>query len=140
MAVVKDKVQTYLRELVGSYEVDSDGDYTFRDGSARIFVSVREMVEHAYVEIYSILTVDIPETPEIYEYVATKSGSYYFGGLGVRKQPENGVRVILSHGLMGDYLDPEELKLAVVLLARTADELDTEIRERFGGTTFHDDV
>lgn len=139
IAVVKDKVQTYLRELVGSYEVDSDGDYTFRDGSARLFISVQELKERSFVHVYSILAVDIPETAALYEFVATRAGDFRYGSLFVRKQDDGAVRVVFDHSLLADFLDPDELKMAVALIAGTADELDTEIVNRFGGKTFHDD-
>jgi hypothetical protein len=140
LVVVKDKVQTYLRELVGRYEVDSDGDYTFRDGSARLFVSVDAIKDSTFVHVYAILAKDVPEMADVYEFVATKAGSYRYGSLFVRKQPDGLLRVIFDHSLLGDFLDPDELKIAVSLIAATADELDTEIVDRFGGETFHDEV
>jgi hypothetical protein len=137
IAVVRDKVQTYLRELVGRFEVDEDGDYSFRDGSARLFVSVSELGERAVVDIWSILALDVPESPELYEFVATTS--YRFGSLLARKQDDGKLRVLLTHSLLGDFLDPDELKMAAVMIGTTADDVDDEVRSRFGGVRFHED-
>jgi hypothetical protein len=139
IAVVKDKVQTYLRELAGSFEVDSEDVYTFQLGSTSVFVKVNRMDEHVVVLMWCILTRGTPPSPELYEYVATESANYAAGTLSARKREDGSVVVTLVHQLLGDFLDPEELKLAVSLMAATADGLDDEIVKRFGGQVVHAD-
>ena len=139
IALAKDKVQTYLRDLVGRFEVDKDGDFTFRHGSSRIFISVEPISDdNTYVEIYSPLASDVPASPGLFEYVATQN-TYRFGKLLAVKQPDGAIRIVMTYGMLGDYLDPEELKVAVSLLAGTADEIDNKICDQFGGTVFHAD-
>ena len=43
-----------------------------------------------------------------------------------------------DHALLGDNLDPAELANAVVNVALTADGLDDEVVERFGGKRYSD--
>ena len=44
----------------------------------------------------------------------------------------------LTHSLLGDYLDIEELKSAVATMANTADRLDDELKAKFGGERYDD--
>ncbi|MFT4089006.1 MAG: hypothetical protein QM658_17985, partial [Gordonia sp. (in: high G+C Gram-positive bacteria)] len=47
--------------------------------------------------------------------------------------------VSLKHNLLGDFLDPEELMSAVYGLAFVADDVDDELKAKFGGLRFHED-
>lgn len=129
------KVQKYLTESLGSVSVDQDGDFGIPYGSTVAFVSVNDAFgEHAVVDVWAIVLRDVPLTPELFRFVANKD--YRFGDLIVRRN-ENGLgRVIFSQGILGDFLDPEELRLAVSAVAVTADELDDEMQARFGGRKF----
>lgn len=136
--VAKDKVQRYLSELV-RFEVDNQGRYTFRYGSTRMFISVEPLGEEdSVVQIVCPLLFRVTPTPELYRYVATTS--YKFGALSVLDPDEDGtVMVLFDHTLLATYLDAEELKRAVAMMANSADRLDTEMQGRFGGDMFHED-
>ena len=138
VAVVKDKVQRYLLEVLNTVSVDRDGDFTFREGSARVFVSVDGVGDNsASVRIVAPIVNDAPSSPELFKYIAI-DGSYRFGHLTCQEK-DGKVSILFVHSLLGDFLDPDELKLAVFLMARTADELDDEIVKKFGGRKFHVD-
>ena len=78
----------------------------------------------------------VPLTPELYKWVATEGQAYFFGHPGVVER-ENGLGDIhFRHNLLGDFLDPEELKWGVLALGDTADDLDDELQARFGGKKF----
>jgi len=47
-------------------------------------------------------------------------------------------RILFKHTLLGDYLDPDEIEAAVILVAFSADDIDDEIAKLFGGTRFSD--
>ena len=138
--LVRSRVETFLRDELGSVTIDKDGDFTVREGSARVFITVRPIgEEHVLVNIWSPLIKNVPASQELFEYLAT-GNLYNFGKLvAMREDDGKHARVVMSHVLLGDYLDPQELALAVAMVVMTADEVDTEIRERFGGETFHDD-
>ncbi|HUG86147.1 MAG TPA: hypothetical protein VMM13_16405 [Euzebya sp.] len=138
MLVAKDKVQRYLSELV-RFEVDSQGRYTFRHGSSRCFIYIEDFGdEDTLVRVDIPLLFKVTPTAELYRAVATNS--YKFGTLSVSDPDDSGtVTVMYRHTLLGTYLDPEELKLAVALMAKTADDVDTEYLKRFGGEMFHED-
>ena len=135
---VREKVQRYLLEVLNKVEVDRDGDFTFRQGSARIFVSVHPFGEDkTTVKVLAPVVFDAPASPELFKHVATE-GSYKFGHLSCNEK-DGKVTIYFLHTLLGDFLDPEELKMATFLLARTADEIDDEIVGKFGGKKFHQD-
>ena len=133
----RDRVRYILTDLLGTVEVDRDGEFSFRHDSARIFVGVRPFDEGTVVEVRAYTNIGVPPSPELFEYVALNANAYVFGHLGAFEDGEGEIVVIFSHRLLGDYLDPEELKVAVAAVASTADEVDDEIQERFGGRLFH---
>ena len=138
VAIVKEKVQRFLLEVLNTVAIDRDGDFTFREGSTRLFISVQPFGEaSASVRIVAPIISEAPASPELFKFIAT-DGSYKFGHLTCQEKGGK-VSILFNHTLLGDFLDPDELKLAVFLMARTADELDDEIVKKFGGRTFHEE-
>lgn len=137
MLEVKDRVQRMLVDLVGRVEVDSDGDFTFAFESTRVFVSVEEWIEDlSVVRVVSIPVWEVPGSPELFQFVATKS--FRFGSLFLFEREDGTFNVNFSHQLIGDTLDPEELNHAVKAVTFTADQLDDEIKGQFGGKRWID--
>lgn len=134
---VKDKVQRWLNDAVGTITIDPDGDFTFRFGSTQIFIRVIDQEDRVLVFLQMPLLFEVPLTPELYKYVATEN-TYFFGKLAVSERDGVGSLLFL-HTLLGDYLDAEELHAAIRGMVNTGDELDNELQARFGGTVFHDD-
>jgi hypothetical protein len=136
ISAVIEQVRGYLVELFGSAEVDGDGDFMFRHGSTQVWVGVKPFhTDHTVVRIYALTNANVPPTPELFRFVATR-GTYVFGHLRCTEAAGR-VTVYFSHSLLGETLDPESFKVAVYMVAGIADELDDEIRRRFGGETFH---
>jgi len=138
VAPVKDKVQRYLIDLLDNIQIDRDGDFHFRHGSSHVFVRVQPMGdEHTFVAVWAPTNADVPATPELYKYIIDEN-HYRFGHLVC--QEEGGKATIrFAHHLLGDFLDPDELKMTVVMVARTADEIDDQIKAKFGGHSFHEE-
>jgi len=137
VAEVKEKVQRYLLELLNTVSLDRDGDFTFRHGSSQIFISVVAFGEsNTSVRIVAPIIRDAPASPELFKFLAT-GNTYRFGHLNATEK-DGKVSIVFAHTLLGDFLDPDELKLATVLLARTADELDDKLKSQFGGQSFHE--
>jgi hypothetical protein len=132
---IRERVAAMLTGWLGPVEVDPDGDFTFRYGSARVFLTVEGLDdEHVLVRIFSPLVRAATESADLYRYAATHS--FHFGTLTVL--PGDGTAdVVFGHSLLGNTLDDEELRLTVSLIAGAADDLDTEIVTRFGGETFY---
>jgi hypothetical protein len=139
--LLKDKVQRYLADLIGSVELIPDGAYSFQTGSARVFVRCTPWgSDSTIVSVTCPILFECPASPELYEQIATHADDYLFGHLSATVQDDGTVMVMFTHTLLGDFLDPEELKHAVGALVTTADQLDDELQARFGGKRFHDDV
>lgn len=135
----KEKVQRFLTDLVERVGIDKDGDFHFRHGSAHIFVRVSEWHdEETLVRVWAPMNIGITPTPEFYRYIALEGSNYLFGRLDAIEE-EGKVNVYFAHMLLGTYLDPEELKSVAAVVAKTADELDNTIKERFGGSVFHEE-
>lgn len=129
---IKDKVQRYIVDWAGSAQVDRDGDFFIRYGSSTIFLSVKPFGDDSsIVRVFSVTNREVPASPELFEFIATSS--YWFGNL-LCTCKDGLATVMFSHTLLGDFLDPEELKTAVAMVGLTADKLDDTIAARFGGT------
>jgi hypothetical protein len=140
---VRDLVQRELMELVGRIELDRDGDFSFTFDSARVFVSIRSHelkkdAQSTLVKVFSITNVDVSVSAELYRFIALRSADYLFGSLGAIEDDDSTARIVFKHTLLGDYLDPDEITAAVMLVAFAADEVDDEIVKMFGGMRFTD--
>lgn len=135
---VKDKVQRYLVDLFGGVQVDRDGDFTFRQGSTQVWVSVVPFHEaNTAVQVFALTNMEVPPTAELFHHVATQN-AYAFGHLHCREK-DGKITVQFSHTLLGEFLDPDELKTAVFMVAGVADGVDDEIKAKFGGRLFHEE-
>jgi hypothetical protein len=76
-------------------------------------------------------------TPALYEWVAVDGQEYFFGGCRVLRD-DNGKtgRVDFGDSIVGGDLDPNELLNLVYSVVFTANALDNELRDKFGGTLF----
>jgi hypothetical protein len=138
--VVKDKVQRYLTDdFLNHVEVDSDGDFSARHGSARIFIRVVEHGEdRTLVTLMVPLILEVQHSSDLYKHIALHSTDYLFGSMGLVDRGDH-CDIMLTHVLLGDFLDPAELKDAVGFMLTSAEELDDELQKSFGGTRFHED-
>lgn len=139
---VQEKVGRWLAELAGSYQVGPDGVPTIRYGSSRIFVKTEPWgEENCIVRIWSILVYGAPKSPELNEWIAYNGSAFFFGSMQLHtlKDDESLANISLEHCILGDFIDPGELREAVMAVTVTSDEQDTELQERFGGTLTHED-
>jgi hypothetical protein len=141
LLVLKDKVQRYLTDLVCAVEITADGRFTFHDGSTQVSVTCSMWAQDRTVaSIMAPILLGVPATSELFEYIATNANRYLFGHLSALRDDDGTVGVLLTHELLGDFLDPDELKIAVGSVALTANDLGDEMKARFGGKRFHDEV
>ena len=140
VAAVRTKVQQYLTQNFSNINVDKDGDFSLRHGSTRLFVKTRtrDTAEFTWVTLEVPLLFEVAETPAVFEHVALHADDYIFGHLNAYRG-DKGLIIYFTHSLLGDYLDEEELVKAVGLMLNVADDLDNELKEKFGGTVFHEE-
>jgi hypothetical protein len=128
-------VGALLRAILGGYEVDAFGNYTFTHEGARIFVTVSGSPIGPQVGVFSVTNLELELTPDLAGFLLTTNHTLGFGAFSY----DTGNRAVwLRHTLLGTTLDGPELQTAVAAVATTAARLDHPIRDRFGGRTFAD--
>ena len=138
--ILKEKVGRYIEDLMGPYETNQRGEMHFRWGSTRVFVRCTPLGdEEAVVYITIPLLFGLEGTPELFKHVAMHADDWHFGHLSLAKNSsDERFTLWLTHTLLGDYLDVEELKTALAMMSKTADQLDDELKETFGGDRYHE--
>lgn len=129
---------TQVREYLASFDdvtVNDDGSATLLWGSARVDVTVDVFDEdQSVVQVTSTCVTGASPSPELYEHVATSSID--LGHYSVVAEDGGAVAIVISHGLIGEFLNPAELRMTVVAVAHEADTSDDALAERFGGTVY----
>ncbi|MCX7621120.1 MAG: YbjN domain-containing protein [Acidimicrobiales bacterium] len=133
VAATRQKVDGYLRQFFDGVEV-GDGMWSLRYGSCVVNVRVDVFDEDSsVVHIESPVVTGASPSPELFKYVATSADDHEFGHLGVREEHDGTATITFGHSLLGEFLDPAELRTAVVAVSFTADELDDMLAAQFGG-------
>lgn len=118
--------------------VDREGRCCLRYRSAQANVEVWERADRRFVRIEAPVLFKAEDSPELYRHVAVHANDFVFGHLSAVPTPP-GVMVVLSHCLLADYLDAEELMIAVGAMLGSADSMGRQLKESFGGCLYHDD-
>ena len=153
LLVVKDKVSRYARELFNIVQLDDDGDLIIPYESTKIWIQFVErevapereafyndnQLSRTVVQIWAPTIIDVTPTPELYKWVATEGALYFYGHCRVLNYGDKGnVQVIFEVALPGDTIDPGELKQGLIAVASAADDLDDELKAKFGGKRIED--
>lgn len=142
------KVQRLLTGPMG-LRVTLQGDrisISFTDSSTRVDVSVYDWGKDKDGDPSSVVQLSCPilwevdPTPALYEWIARQGGAFYFGHLVAYDDSSAAGKLFLAmtHTLLGDYLDEAELSAALFAMLGTADRLDDELKEKFGGKRLAD--
>jgi hypothetical protein len=135
---VKDKVQRVLTDFVGSLDLDKDGHMSFAYESTRVVITVIDQEERTLVKIAAPIAFNVPASPQLFKWLALNTGEKYFGSFEVSEYEDGSIFVGAYYTLLGDSLDPDELKNAVTAIAFLADEEDDKVKDQFGGTRLAD--
>ena len=153
LLVVKDKVSRYAREVFNIVQLDDDGDLVIPYESTKIFIRVFErevnadmqdfwnenQLSRTAVYVWAPTIFDVKPSNDLYRWVATEGADFFYGHCKVSPFGENGnVQVIFEITIPGDTIDPGELKQALLSVATTADDLDDELKAKFGGKRIED--
>jgi len=127
-----------LTDNFGRVEVDRNGDFVIRYESAVTFVSVEEgFSDGSIVSLRCPLICDVKITDQLCRWVATEGQEFRLGGcfLNPNEDPKTGW-VYFKYSITADDLDESELQNAVAAVVITGNQLDNELRDRFGGKLF----
>ena len=119
---------------------------TFTDVSTRVSVTVQDWGvdkngdPQTLVRLSSPVLWEVPPSPALFEWIAREGGNYFFGHVSAYDDNDAPGKLFLamSHTLLGDYLDEEELSSAMWGVLSTADKLDDELKGKFGGKRLSD--
>lgn len=129
-------VERQLTASFGGFERDPDWGYHGPFGSARVFVDVRPFLgESTVVRIASpvLSQVDLTDALAVRALEIAASASFgRFSYLPERRE------LWFEHTLLGDALDPDELRLGTSTVARIADGEDDALASEFGGRRYAD--
>ena len=117
---------------------------SFTDVSTRVNVGVvdwgtnKDGDPSSLVQVTCPILWEVDPTPALFEFIARQS--YYFGHVTAHDDSSapGKLFLLMSHTLLGDYLDEEELSSALYAILGTADKLDDELKEKFGGKRLAD--
>ena len=134
---VYEKTRGYLHTLFGEVNVKvMDDTFVLQEGSTFVYVRVFPIGEKkAGVEVFAYVVVDVDVTDQLMRYLLTYNLRLILGAFGLARGEGDKGTVLLTHTILGDSMDREELYGSVSAIARVADDLDEKIITAFGGRT-----
>ena len=134
---VYEKTRDYLYALFGEVNVKAmDDTLVFQEGSTFVYVRTFPIGEKkCAVEIFAYVVVDVEVTEQLMRYLLTYNLRLILGAFGLARGEGDKGTVLLTHTILGDSMDREELYGSVSAIARVADDLDDQIVTAFGGRT-----
>lgn len=138
---VKDKVQRILSKNFDA-RLNSDG-FSITFGSSVVLVNIEDEPwqvgnkEIWKVRIIALVLRDVELSDELARKIATTD--LIFGALHFISEEDRTGIVAISHTLIGNTLDEDELGAAVACVGNAADNLDDDWQIRFGGLRLRED-
>jgi hypothetical protein len=142
---VRKKVQRILTDEMGRVEIDRDGDFVLYHESAVVYISLNQMNDKpdsdVVVQSFCNMVVNVRLTPEVFKWVAIEGQQFFFGHCAVVENSDDPTtgRILFRHSIVGNDLDPNELKNLVYVTMFTSNNLDDELKTKFGGKLFSED-
>lgn len=134
VALVKDRAEQILRaELGEGLQRWPDGRMSFVYEGTEVIVYVEPWEDQTVVTTWAELMAGVRPSPELFEYFAREVSDRTFGHVVTVPDDEDRLRLIFSHRILGDFLDPDELVAVAVVVALAAHEIRDELATRFGG-------
>lgn len=132
-----EKTRRYLHTLFGEVNVKvMDDTFVLQEGSTFVYVRAFPIGEKkSGVEVFAYVVVDVDVTEQLMRYLLTYNLRLILGGFGLARGEGDKGTVLLTHTILGDSMDSDELYGSVSAIARVADDLDEQIVTAFGGKT-----
>ena len=113
-----------------------DDTFVLQEGSTFVYVRAFPIGEKkSGVEVFAYVVVDVVVTEQLMRYLLTYNLRLILGGFGLARGEGDKGTVLLTHTILGDSMDGDELYGSVSAIARVADDLDEQIVTAFGGKT-----
>lgn len=139
---VYEKTRSYLQTLFGEVNVKvMDDTLVLQEGSTFVYVRAFPIGEKkSGVEVFAYVVVDVDVTEQLMRYLLTYNLRLILGAFGLARGEGDKGTVLLTHTILGDSMDREELYASVSAIANVADDLDDQIVTAFGGRTALDEL
>jgi hypothetical protein len=138
---VRQRVKHALAGEIPHTHEDDDGDLNFRSGAAHVWVIVRSPWddERQVIDIHAITNSEVPVTDELRGWVGDKANNYIFGHVSYLRDRDDPdvARVRMNHRLLAHGASDEAILVAVRAVAVSSRRVAREVRDRFGGDTWH---
>jgi hypothetical protein len=135
----KDSIRRRIGALMDDaglkYKLDDDGDYWVPFQDAIVFVGPGVMGEIGVAKIWAYVAVDVntSDISGLLAYLNEQNCKMIFGKLCWYPETK---KVIFESPVVADALDKPELQIAVLIAAKSTDDFNDVIVERWGGKKF----
>jgi len=132
-----ERTRGYLHELFGEVNIKAmDDTLVLQEGSTFVYVRAFPIGEkRSGVEVFAYVVIDVEVTEQLMRYLLTYNLRLILGAFGLARAEGDKGTVLLTHTILGDSMNRDELYGSVSAIARVADDLDDEIVRAFGGKT-----
>lgn len=132
-----EKTRNYLYTLFGEVNLKiTDDTFVLQEGSTFVYVRTFPIGDKkSGVEIFAYVVIDVLVTEALMRHLLTYNLRLIMGGFGLAMGDDGKAAVVLTHTILGDSMDRDELYGSVSAIARVADDLDQQIVAAFGGKT-----
>lgn len=139
VALTQQRVQRILSDLFGSVRVMKDGAMLIAHESAAVIIEVREFLEHTVVKASAPMLREVPFTDELCRWAAVEGQDRWFASARLYVNEDRSMcEIAIEQDLLGDTIDPDELKIGVMSVLFAANAFDDELQQRFGGLRWVD--
>ena len=117
---VYEKTRGYLQTLFGEVNVKAmDDTFVLQEGSTFVYVRVFPIGDKkSGVEIFAYVVVDVDVTEQLMRYLLTYNLRLILGAFGLARGEGDKGTVLLTHTILGDSMDREELYGSVSAIAQ----------------------
>ena len=133
------KVQRLLLAKFGRVELDKNNNFIVQHESAVVFVRVSEGFDDdgTMVQFDCPLVTGVEITNELCFWIATEGSKYRLGSVCLTPDSDGGHGLVtFEYSIVSDDLDESELIHGLFAVVYTANKLDNEVQNMFGGELF----
>ncbi len=139
LARARTRIETIVADILGRPpEQDADGDYVVPIDDVQLMVAPRAAPDgRVFVRVFVVTNVGVNVTPELGLILARLNFGLMFGRFALDVEHRS---VWFDDTLLGAEFREEELRFAIHMVARTADDWDDRLKQMFGGATYQEVV
>jgi len=137
LEIARVRIEEVLTDMLeGVPEKDADGDYLVPVDDVHVTIAPRASVDgHVMVRVFAICVVGANMAPELGLFLSRLNFGLMFGRFSLDTERR---AIWFDEALLGEEFREEELRFAVNVVAKTADQWDDPLKQMFGGATYQE--